>query len=146
MHFRVSLTFCKKAYFFCRLYLQKMLLIQYISFRRIDILAIVRLLTHVHANWDTVNNYAGTANITKAVLGSLGNFGHPSSCPLITPSNDISLVAWFPELSSTPVNFKIYYASSSIKYIAGTTISINKALKSQYPIDHFSCLTGVTMG
>lgn len=122
-----------------------MLLIQYISFRRIDILATVRLLTHDHTNWDTVNNYAGTASITKAVLGSLGNFGHPISCPLITPSNDISLVAWFPELSSTPVNFKIYYASSSIKYIAGPTISINKALKSQYPIDHFSCMTGVTM-
>lgn len=74
-----------------------------------------------------------------------GIYSHPIVCLPVTTCDDIPLVAWFPELSSTPVNFKIYYASNNINYIPGRNISIKKTLKSQYPIDSFSWMAGMTM-
>ena len=61
------------------------------------------------------------------------------------PYDDITLVAWSPELS-THVIFKTDYASGSIKYIPGTSGSINKALGSLNPIGHVSCTARVTVG
>lgn len=86
------------------------------------------------------------ARIASTNQGCLGMYSHPIMCLLITPRDDIPLVAWFPELSSTPVNFKIYYASNTINYIPGRNISIKKTLKYQYSIDSFSCMAGITMG